>query len=106
MNPNPLSGFLPVSSSAARRRRFPALSACLLACLTACSASEGFVRGGESHGGSLLSGNNYRAVKMGAVGRSSGFSLFGFIPLWSPTFMEANQDLLANVGSDLTGRGR
>ncbi|MBL9076749.1 MAG: hypothetical protein JNL08_04550 [Planctomycetes bacterium] len=70
----------------------------------ACSGSRGFIRGGESEGFVQLSGNNYQAVQMGAVGVSTGFALFGFIPLWSPTYSQAKQDLLRNLGTDLRGR--
>lgn len=91
---------VPVPPVAIRRR----LATCVLLLGAACGSSRGFIRGGESEGHVQLSGNNYRAVEMGAVGASSGFSLFGFIPLWSPTYSEAKQDLLANVGTDLRGR--
>jgi hypothetical protein len=51
-----------------------------------------------------LSGNNYRIVKPGAVGKSYGFYLLGFIPIVSPLASEAKADIYRNVNEPLQGR--
>lgn len=45
-----------------------------------------------------LSKKNYRVVKMNAIGQSSGFWLFGMIPIVSPTYPVAMSNLYANAG--------
>lgn len=51
-----------------------------------------------------LNQNNYRIVKAGAIGKSTGFDLLGIIPFASPNYGEAKSDLYKSVGQDLTGR--
>lgn len=51
-----------------------------------------------------LSGNNYKVVKAGAKGQSSGFYLLGFIPIVSPNFADAKSSLYTSVGDNLQGR--
>lgn len=51
-----------------------------------------------------LSSNNYRVIKAGAVGKSSGFNLLGFIPLDSPNYAQAKERLYKSVGEPLAGR--
>lgn len=51
-----------------------------------------------------LKGNNYKVIKAGAMGQSSGFSLLGIIPFASPNYAEAKASLYANVGEPLTGK--
>lgn len=45
-----------------------------------------------------LGRKNFRVVKANAVGKSSGFKLFGFIPFTSPTYTEAMSDLYRAAG--------
>jgi Family of unknown function (DUF6567) len=51
-----------------------------------------------------LSGNNYRLIKAGAVGKSDGFWLLGIIPFANPNYGEAKAHLYKSVGEPLTGR--
>jgi len=51
-----------------------------------------------------LSGNNYQVVKAGAEGSSSGFDLFGFIPIVSPSYADAKANLYHSLGQSLVGR--
>ncbi|MGA3142360.1 MAG: DUF6567 family protein [Verrucomicrobiota bacterium] len=73
-----------------------------LAILTGCS-TEGEFR--QSTGTSVsLAGNNYKLIKEGVRGTSSGFRLLGFIPIVSPTHAGAKASLYQSVGQPLTGR--
>ena len=79
-----------------------ALCAISLALLTGCS-SEGEFR--QSTGTSVaLAGNNYKIIKTGATGHSSGFRLLGIIPIVSPTHSGAKASLYQAIGIPLTGR--
>jgi hypothetical protein len=51
-----------------------------------------------------LERNNYKLIKSGAVGRSSGFKLLGIIPIVSPSYAEAKRDLYQSAGQTLEGR--
>ena len=51
-----------------------------------------------------LDGNNYRMVKAGVRGESTGFTLLGIIPLVMPSYADAKASLYANTGENLTGR--
>ena len=51
-----------------------------------------------------LTGNNYKVIKAGAKGESSGFRLLGIIPFASPNYADAKADLYHSVGETLTGR--
>lgn len=51
-----------------------------------------------------LKENNYKVIKAGAKGESSGFSLLGFIPIVSPNFADAKESLYKSVGQNLEGR--
>jgi hypothetical protein len=81
---------------------------CILACgalawlVTGC-ASQGEFR--QSSGTQVsLAGDNYKVVKAGAKGQSSGFYFLGFIPIVSPNMADAKQSLYESVGEPLTGR--
>jgi hypothetical protein len=50
-----------------------------------------------------LAGNNYKIIKLGATGRSTGFSILG-IPFRCSTLAEAKKGLYASVGEPLAGR--
>jgi hypothetical protein len=50
-----------------------------------------------------LVGNNYKMLKPGASGSSSGFKLFGIIPFFEPSYAEAKTNLYNSTGLDLTG---
>jgi len=67
-------------------------------------ASQGDLRGNNTGTEVQLKGNNYKVIKAGAIGHSSGFSLLGFIPLVPPTAAEAKVSLYQDVGEDLKGR--
>ena len=70
--------------------------------VTGCS-SQGQFR--QSSGTQVsLAGNNYKVIKAGAKGQSSGFSLFGFIPIVPPNMADAKESLYQSVGEPLTGK--
>lgn len=50
-----------------------------------------------------LAGNNYKIIKTGVKGESTGFKFIG-IPITSPSEAEAKANMNAAVGEDLTGR--
>jgi hypothetical protein len=51
-----------------------------------------------------LTKNNYKVIKAGAKGESSGFYLFGFIPIVSPNYADAKSNLYVNFGKSLEGK--
>jgi hypothetical protein len=51
-----------------------------------------------------LNSNNYRIIKAGASGCSTGFNLLGFIPFASPHYSEAKADLYHSVTEPMNGR--
>lgn len=51
-----------------------------------------------------LNNQNYRMVKAGAHGTSYGFRLLGIIPMGSPHFAAARQDLYESIPEPLTGK--
>ena len=86
------------------KRKILSITVCLvfMAILAGCS-SEGEFR--QSTGTSVsLAGNNYKLIKEGVKGTSSGFRLLGVIPIVSPTHAGAKADLYESIGQPLTGR--
>ena len=73
-----------------------------LALLPACS-SAGYINM-DTNTGVSLERRNFRTVKAGARGTSSGFWLFGLIPFFSPTYADAKRDLYDSTGQRLEGR--
>lgn len=67
-------------------------------------ASKGEFRGQSTGTQVSLAGSNYKVIKAGATGQSSGFKLLGIIPLASPNYGEAKDALYKSVGEPLTGR--
>jgi len=67
-------------------------------------ASKGEFRGQSTGTSVSLAGSNYKVIKAGATGQSSGFNLLGIIPLASPNYGEAKAALYKSVGEPLTGR--
>jgi hypothetical protein len=51
-----------------------------------------------------LKENNYKVIKAGARGHSTGFYLFGLIPIVSPNYADAKSSLYTAVGEQLEGR--
>lgn len=51
-----------------------------------------------------LSKNNFKLIKAGAKGESSGFNLLGFIPFLSPNYADAQAALYRSSGESLTGK--
>jgi hypothetical protein len=79
-----------------------AMGSVFLALLAGCSSTGEFR---QSTGTSVsLAGNNYKLIKAGAIGHSSGFRLLGLVPLASPTHAGAKAALYKSVGETLTGR--
>ncbi len=73
-----------------------------LSVLGGCSSTGDFQ---QSTGTSVsLERNNYKVIKSGAVGRSSGFKLLGIIPIVSPSYADAKKDLYQSAGQSLEGR--
>ncbi len=58
----------------------------------------------QTNTGVTLSTNNYKIVKAGAKGESSGFYLFGVIPIVSPNYAEAKENLYKAVNEKMEGR--
>ena len=69
---------------------------------TGCS-SQGEFRQATGAGVSL-SENNYRIIKVGASGESSGFKLLGVVPIVSPTYAGAKRELYKSTGISFEGR--
>ena len=67
-------------------------------------ASTGEFKGQATGAAAALTKKNYKVVKVGAKGESSGFSLLGFIPFFSPTMSEAKEGLYSSVGTSLEGK--
>ncbi len=75
---------------------------CTLMLLVGCSSTGSMP---QSTGTNVsLAGNNYKVLKAGAKGTSSGFYLLGIIPIVSPDYAEAKADLYESVGVSLEGR--
>ena len=81
-----------------------ALIFCFLTLIAVGCASKGEMKGQGTQTGVSLTGNNYKLIKAGAMGKSSGFYLLGFIPIVSPTYSQAKSSLYRNVGESVTGR--
>ena len=67
-------------------------------------ASSGEFKGQSTGVGVNLVKDNFKIIKVAAMGESNGFRLFGLIPFSSPTYSEAKAELYKSVGEDLTGR--
>jgi hypothetical protein len=81
-----------------RRRSVQVASVCLLAVFLAagCTSTGTFP---QTSGTQVdLSRKNFRVVKANAMGSSSGFKLFGFIPFSAPTYSEAMSHLYKKAG--------
>jgi hypothetical protein len=77
--------------------------AALLCIATGCASSR--VQLGQSTATSVsLSADNYQLIQAGAKGVSYGFRLFGVLPIASPHYADAKQDLYAAVSEPLRGR--
>ncbi len=73
-----------------------------LSVLSGCSSKGDFQ---QSTGTSVsLERNNYKLIKSGAVGSSSGFKLLGIIPIVSPSYAAAKRNLYKSAGQSLEGR--
>ncbi len=77
---------------------------CVLSWLATGCASQGEFRGQNTATEVSLAGNNYKLIKAGAKGQSSGFRLLGIIPFASPNYADAKASLYQSVGEPLTGR--
>lgn len=86
------------------RMSSPCLGICFIATLLmGCGSSIGKFQ--QSTGTEVkLSENNYKLIKAGATGSSSGFYLLGIIPIVKPSFAEAKSDLYQSSGQALEGR--
>jgi len=74
----------------------------LLLLFTGCS-SVGELKGGNTNTGVSLNQKNYEVIKPGAKGVSYGF-WFLFIPITSPNYADAKENLYNSVGESLKGR--
>lgn len=79
------------------------LIAVLMLALSACSTGGGNMHQSTGTDVSLRS-NNYKMIKAGATGESSGFYLLGFIPFASPNYADAKKNLYQSAGKSLEGR--
>ena len=80
-----------------------ALCSVFMALSTGCS-SMGEMKGGRTDTSVSLAGKNYKLIKAGVMGHSSGFWLLGFIPIVSPNYANAKASLYKSVREPLTGR--
>jgi len=71
--------------------------------LTGCTSS-GEIKGQSTSATVDLSRANYRVLKAGAVGTSSGFKLLGFLNFSSPTYAKAKKNLYKDVDIPLEGK--
>jgi hypothetical protein len=87
----------PARHARTRGRTVRAVSLCLLVTfLAGCSSTGTFP---QTSGTQVdLSRKNFRVVKANAVGSSTGFKLFGFIPFAAPTYTGAMSRLYKNAG--------
>jgi len=72
--------------------------------LAGCTSSGGAFKGQATSAGVSLTKKNYKVIKVGAKGESSGFRLLGIIPFASPNYAEAKEALYKSVGESLEGR--
>ena len=68
--------------------------------LTGCASVGTLPYGGETR--TDLTKKNYRMIKSNARGEDSGFSLFGLIPIVSPSYADAMRNL--HFGVNMEGR--
>jgi hypothetical protein len=81
-----------------------ALCSAFMVLLTGCRGSYGSMKGGQTETSVTLTGKNYRLIKGGAVGKSSGFRFLCIIPFAAPNYANAKASLYKSVGEPLTGR--
>ena len=88
------------------KRKILSIAVCsvFIAILTGCNTSEGLMKGGRTETSVSLTGKNYRLIKGGAIGKSSGFRLLCIIQFASPNYATAKASLYKSVGEPLTGR--
>jgi len=86
------------------KSKIPCLAVCsaLLMLLTGCT-DVGQVSG-QTATSVFLGSKNYKVLKAGAMGRSSGFFLLGIVPITSPNYATAKESLYKSVGQPLNGR--
>jgi hypothetical protein len=78
-------------------------SAAVCIAATGCVASKGEFR--QATGTQVaLDSNNYKIVKAGVRGESTGFKLLGLISIAAPSYADAKAALYQNTGENLTGR--
>jgi hypothetical protein len=78
-------------------------ASCFAALFIASCSSTGSMQ--QSTGTAVsLQGNNYKVVKAGAKGESSGFYLLGILPIVSPNYADAKANLYFSSGELLEGR--
>jgi len=79
------------------------LSALVCVSTVGCVASKGEFRQQTATSVGLDS-NNYKVVKAGVRGESTGFKILGIISLAAPSYADAKAALYQNTGENLTGR--
>jgi hypothetical protein len=73
--------------------------------LVGCATSDrGEFKGQSTSAGVGLTKKNYKVIKVGAKGESSGFKLLGLIPLANPSYSDAKDMLYKSIGEPLEGR--
>ena len=75
----------------------------MLLAVSGCS-SIGVFKGQTTSAVVELSRKNYKIVKATAKGESSGFSLLGVIPIVSPTYAAAKEQLYGSLGTPVEGK--
>lgn len=69
-----------------------------------CETGGGRIKGQSTDIGVSLTKKNYRLIKAGACGESTGFRLFGVIPFASPSYADAKRRLYDSVDIQLEGK--
>jgi hypothetical protein len=67
-------------------------------------SSVGEIKGQQTGTGVAQAMDNYKVLKAGAVGESKGYRILALIPVSSPSYAEAKENLYASVGQRLEGR--
>lgn len=79
-------------------------AAVLVFAVLGCSNSVGIFKGQGTDAGVSLGKKNYQIIKVSVRGESRGFNLFGFIPIKSPSYANAKDDLYEEAGVSFSGR--
>ncbi len=86
------------------KRKIPCFALCTAVLLSLTGCADVGQMSGQTGTSVSLAEKNYKIIKAGAVGHSSGFRLLGVIPFASPNYANAKVSLYKSVGQSLDGR--